>query len=172
VEVSLRTGDDRDLMAVGELHFRSREAAYAHIVGDAEGIPAAALGEWWRERWRWEQDTHRLTVAELDGEIVGFTYVGPSEVDDVAELYAIHVRPELVGHGVGRLLMIDALGRLAAIARTAVLWVLEENAVARDFYARGGWAPDGETRVEAVSGVPVKQLRYARDLVGGSARPE
>ncbi|GIF19268.1 hypothetical protein Ate02nite_19980 [Paractinoplanes tereljensis] len=123
------------------------------------------LGAWWSERWKWERDTHRLTVAEQDGRLVGFTYVGPSEVDGAAELYAIHVDPALVGSGVGKLLMIDALGRLAEISdRRAVLWVLEENATARRFYDRGGWRPDGATRVEAVGGEPVPQVRYSLDL--------
>jgi RimJ/RimL family protein N-acetyltransferase len=50
-----------------------------------------------------------------------------------------------------------------------VLWVLEDNSRARRFYERGGWRPDGTTRVEKLSGEPVPQLRYAKTLVGGSA---
>jgi ribosomal protein S18 acetylase RimI-like enzyme len=163
----LRTGKGLDLKAVGDVHMRSRAAAYAHIL-EPEALAAGsgeALGEWWTERWNWEQDTHRLTVAERDGEIVGFTYVGPSETEGAVELYAIHVVPELVGTGIGRDLMVDALRQLREIGgERAVLWVLEENDRARRFYERGGWKPDGETRVEAVSGQPVPQLRYAREL--------
>jgi ribosomal protein S18 acetylase RimI-like enzyme len=163
----LRTGEGLDLKAVGRVHWRSRAAAYAHILApDAvAGGSAEALGEWWTERLKWEQDTHRLTVADHDGEIVGFTYVGPSETEGAVELYAIHVVPELVGTGVGRELMVNALEQLREIGgERAVLWVLEENGRARRFYERGGWKPDGETRVEAVSGQPVPQLRYAREL--------
>jgi len=152
---------------VGALHFRSRAAAYAHIL-PAETLaepPAAALAEWWTERWKWERETHRLTVADDDGEIVGFTYVGPSETEGAVELYAIHVVPELVGTGVGRQLMVNALEQLKQIGgERAVLWVLERNERARRFYDRGGWRPDGETRVEAVNGEPVPQLRYSRKL--------
>jgi RimJ/RimL family protein N-acetyltransferase len=43
-----------------------------------------------------------------------------------------------------------------------VLWVLEANERARRFYERGGWKADGETRVEAISGQPVPQVRYRR----------
>ena len=156
---------------MGALHHRSRADAYAHILsgGTSAGSPEA-LGEWWSERWKWERDTHRLTVAEDDGRIVGFTYVGPSETPGAAELYAIHVEPDTIGTGVGRLLMTNALAQLAGIGgERAVLWVLEANDRARRFYDRGGWRPDGETRVEAVSGEPVPQLRYSRPLVGGSA---
>lgn len=149
------------------MHYRSRAAAYAHILSDAThgGGSAEALGEWWSERWRWEQDTHRLTIAEQDGAVVGFTYVGPSETTGAAELYAIHVDPALVGTGVGRDLMVNALKQLAELgADRAVLWVLEANDRARAFYERGGWTPDGSTRVEPVNGEPVPQLRYSHPL--------
>jgi ribosomal protein S18 acetylase RimI-like enzyme len=164
---TLRTGNDVDLLPVGALHFRSRGAAYAQILPvEALASPgAAALAEWWSERWKWEQDTHRLTVAEDFDRIVGFSYVGPSETEGAAELYAIHVDPALVGTGVGRLLMENALKQLAEVGgERAVLWVLEDNERARRFYDRGGWSPDGETRVEAIGGEPVKQLRYSRPL--------
>jgi GNAT superfamily N-acetyltransferase len=163
----LRTGEDFDLFAVGALHYRSRSAAYAGILSaeTLARLTADSLSAWWAERWKWERDTHRLTVAETGGELAGFTYVGPSETPGCAELYAIHVEPSLVGTGVGRHLMENALPQLAGLgADRAVLWVLEANEQARRFYDRGGWVPDGGTRVEAVNGEPVPQLRYSRPL--------
>ncbi len=80
----LRPAEDSDLLAVGAVHHRSRAAAYAGFLppeAASFGTPEA-LGEWWAERWRWERDTHRLTVAEADGEVVGFTYLGPADVPD------------------------------------------------------------------------------------------
>jgi GNAT superfamily N-acetyltransferase len=161
----LRAAEDADLPAVGALHQRSRVAAYAHLL-PAETIGARteeAFGEWWSERWKWEKETHRLTVAEVSGEIVGFTYVGPSETEGAAELYAIHVEPAHVGTGLGRQLMEHALQQLAEFGEPrAVLWVLEDNERARRFYERGGWQPDGTTRVEPINDVPLAQLRYSR----------
>ena len=167
MSLHLRTAKDSDLAAVGGVHQRSRVAAYAHILAPETLAlrTAESFGEWWTERYRWERDTHRLTVAELDDAVVGFTYVGPSETDGAAELYAIHVEPGLVGTGVGRALMRDALTGLAEIGGSrAVLWVLADNERARRFYAAGGWTPDGATRVEPVNGEPVEQLRYSRPL--------
>ncbi|BCJ52159.1 hypothetical protein Asp14428_36340 [Actinoplanes sp. NBRC 14428] len=69
MNVRLRPAADADLPAVGDLHYRSRASAYAGLVSPAAltfGSPAA-LGEWWAERWKWERDTHRLTVAVTDG---------------------------------------------------------------------------------------------------------
>ncbi|XVU26443.1 N-acetyltransferase family protein [Actinoplanes sp. CA-054009] len=167
MSLTLRTAEEFDLYAVGAVHQRSRVAAYAHIL-TGEVLSARSeegFGEWWAERWKWERDTHEMTVATIGDEIVGFTYVGPSETPSAVELYAIHVAPGLVGTGVGRALMVDAVGRLRALgADRAVLWVLEENAVARRFYERGGWTLDGSTRVEPINGVPVRQLRYSLPL--------
>ena len=170
----LRDVQDPDLPAVGAVHQRSRVAAYAGILSaeTLEARSAEAFGEWWSERWKWEKDTHRLTVAEQDGTIVGFTYVGPSETPGAAELYAIHVDAGSIGTGVGRELMVNAMAQLTASGeRSAVLWVLEANDRARHFYERGGWRADGETRDEPVNGEPVHQLRYRISLVlvGGSA---
>jgi ribosomal protein S18 acetylase RimI-like enzyme len=164
VSVQLRTAQDSDLYGVGAVHQRSRAAAYAGILS-AETLARRSpeqFGEWWSERWKWEKDTHRLTVAVRDGEVVGFTYVGPSETPGAVELYGIHVDPELVGAGVGRRLMINALTELAGLGGDrAVLWVLAGNEVARRFYERGGWIADGATRVEPVNGEPVPQVRYS-----------
>jgi GNAT superfamily N-acetyltransferase len=169
--VRLRPGDDGDLMAVGDLHYRSRRSAYAGILSPAAldfGSPRA-LGEWWQERFRWERDTHRLTVAERDGAPAGFTYLGVGEEPDTAELSAIHVEPALVGTGVGRLLMIDALAALRAYGSTGVLWVLEGNVRARRFYERGGWTCDGTVRDAPMGAETTRQLRYSRELADGNA---
>ncbi|MDY7087492.1 MAG: GNAT family N-acetyltransferase [Actinomycetota bacterium] len=170
MKVSLRTATEFDLVAVGAVHQRSRVAAYAGILPEQTLARRTeeAFGEWWSERYRWEKDTHRMTVAVDDSDqVVGFSYVGPSETPEAVELYAIHVLPSVIGAGVGRLLMIDALESLAALGGSrAVLWVLEENVRARAFYEAGGWRPDGATRNEPVNGEPVAQLRYTRELPG------
>ena len=157
----LRPGTERDLPEVGALHYRSRVAAYADLLSPAALSygSASAIGEWWAERWRWEQQTHRLTVAVDGGAIVGFTYLGPSEVPGVMELGAIHVDPAYVGSGVGRQLMRDALPHLG---ERAVLWVLAGNERARRFYERGGWILDGTTREAPVGRETTHQLRYTR----------
>jgi GNAT superfamily N-acetyltransferase len=156
----LRTVNDHDFAEIGPLHYRSRAATYADILPPealAFGSPAA-MADWWTERWKWERDTHRCTVAIDDDAVVGFTYLGPSEEPGVMLLDAIHVDPVYVGSGVGRLLMIDALEHLGD---RAVLWVLPENERARRFYERGGWVFDGTTREATMGGAMTQQMRYA-----------
>ncbi|MFC7531433.1 GNAT family N-acetyltransferase [Actinoplanes sp. GCM10030250] len=166
--VSLRPATADDQAGVGALHHRSRAAAYADQLDDPGSFAARGpemFVEWWVERWKWEQETHRMIVAEDAGELIGFSYIGPSETAGAAELYAIHLDPDRIGTGVGRLLMIRALEELADCgAGRAVLWVLEGNKVARRFYERGGWTPDGATRVAPINDQPLPQVRYCHPL--------
>ncbi|BCB81569.1 GNAT family N-acetyltransferase [Phytohabitans flavus] len=164
---TIRSAGERDLTAVGTLHYRSRAAAYSSFIPAhaLEAVPASSMVEYWTERWRYEQDTHQLTVATERDEVVGFTYLGPDEEPDTGILHAIHLDPDVVGRGLGGALMADALDKLAAAGwRHAVLWVLAENAHARGFYEHGGWAPDGVQREDFVGPAPVRQVRYARPL--------
>ena len=167
--VTLRPAVAGDLMAVGGLHSRSRQAAYRDFL-PAEALAADSsdvLGQWWAERWKWERDTHVMTVVDRGDRLVGFSYVGPHELDPTGygELCAIHLEPDQQGHGLGRALMVDALATLHGRGwRRAALWVLTGNTHAREFYQRGGWTADGVERTEHVGSALAPQLRYVRDL--------
>lgn len=156
-------------MAVGALHQRSRVAAYSSFLSaDALAEPTPeAMGRYWTERVTWEGADHRMTVAERDGRLVGFSYLGPDDEGDPATglLNAIHLEPDERGRGTGRALMVDALDAMRARGWSrAALWVLRENATARRFYERGGWTATGEQRDDVIGTTVVPQLRYARSL--------
>jgi ribosomal protein S18 acetylase RimI-like enzyme len=83
----------------------------------------------------------------------------------VAELYALYVRPAWWSTGTGRALMDQVLTRLSAAGyRYMTLWVLEDNARARRFYERAGFAPDDARHLLGDFGVT--EIRYRRDLRG------
>ncbi|MDG4793252.1 GNAT family N-acetyltransferase [Micromonospora sp. WMMD1082] len=167
--VTLRPATPDDLMAVGALHQRSRVAAYSSFLpAEALADPTPeAMGRYWAERWVWERDDHRMTVAERDGALAGFSYLGPDDEGDPGTglLCAIHLDPAERGRGVGRQLMIDALAGMRARGwRRAVLWVLRDNTPARRFYERGGWQPTGAEHTEMIGTAYAPQLRYTRPL--------
>lgn len=168
----IREAAGPDLEAIGALHLASRIAAYAGIVSadDLAGTTPAAMADWWRERWRWERDEHRFTVADVDGTIAGFTYAGPDEEPDAAVLHAIHVTPGRVGSGLGRLLLADVEAWFGTHPEwhRATLWVLEGNTRARGFYEHHGWRPDGTTRIAPIGNAMVPQVRYARSVDHGA----
>jgi GNAT superfamily N-acetyltransferase len=169
VTITLRHATSDDLMAVGGLHQRSRVAAYSSFLPpEALAEPTAeAMGRYWAERWTWERDSHLLTVAERNGRLVGFSYLGPDDEDDPSTglLNAIHLEPNERGRGTGRALMVNALAAMRARGwRRAALWVLRENTAARGFYERGGWTPTGVERDEFIGPAITPQLRYERPL--------
>ena len=98
-----------------------------------------------------------LWVAKVEGDIAGFTAIGPSRDEDRAgesEIHTLYVDPALWGQGVG-----SALVAQAPPAEVVSLWVGEGNVRARGFYARHGFAPDGAR--EEGHHVPV--IRVVRD---------
>ncbi|WP_053761176.1 MULTISPECIES: GNAT family N-acetyltransferase [Streptomyces] len=104
-----------------------------------------------------------------DDEIVGWACHGPYRDGEVrtddAELYALYVDPRHQGRGIGRALLDESVRRCTAAGRRRVfLWVLEENAPARRFYARGGFHADGAAEPFEVAGVEVPEVRYVKEL--------
>lgn len=99
-------------------------------------------------------------VAELAGEVVGFTSGGPGPQHPSfdAELYTLYSLRRVQGRGVGRALLL-ALARdlYAGGARSLALWVLDRNPT-REWYVRQGARRDGEKTVP----VPGGELREQR----------
>jgi ribosomal protein S18 acetylase RimI-like enzyme len=84
----------------------------------------------------------------------------------VAELYALYVRPAWWSTGTGRALMDQVLARVSAGGYLCItLWVLEDNARARRFYERAGFAPDHDAR-HLLGDFGVTEIRYRRGLRG------
>ncbi|GGW24923.1 N-acetyltransferase [Streptomyces xantholiticus] len=111
-------------------------------------------------------------VAEWDGEVVGWGCFGPlrgrhgDQRPGACELYAIYVRPERMSSGVGHALMAELTGRARAGGfEEMLLWVLKDNARARRFYERAGFAPDGAEEIFEVDCELVPKVRYSRRLV-------
>ncbi len=83
---------------------------------------------------------------------------------EVGELYALYVTPAWWSAGVGRALMGSVLSALEDGGyRRVALWVLADNARARRFYERAGFAADGGTNTLTGLG-GVLEVRYSRDF--------
>jgi ribosomal protein S18 acetylase RimI-like enzyme len=94
--------------------------------------------------------------------VIGFVGFQLQE-DGAGYVSSLYVSPQLQGGGVGRLLLSGAEQELRdAGARTARLWVFEENGPSRAFYARQGWQPDGRRETLPEWGQP--QLGLTKTL--------
>jgi GNAT superfamily N-acetyltransferase len=143
-----------------------------------EALDVSERGRRWRDRLAIVSADRRsaVLVADDDGRVVGFASSGPSEEPEaprvasdvsahVGEIYAIYVKPERIGTGVGRALLqhsVDVLKRLGFAE--GVLWVLPENARARRFYEAAGWRPDGGETVQRIDGLELPSIRYRSTL--------
>ena len=144
--VTLRPYTPADEDAAIELWRHTWQQHYPHI----------DFGErvaWWRERWRQELvPTAAITVAELDGRIVGFVSVDPQ----TGYLDQIVVVPEAWGSDVAGRLM-DEARRISP--RGLELKVNADNARAIRFYQKQGFVDVGET-VNEISCAPVRLMRW------------
>jgi GNAT superfamily N-acetyltransferase len=153
----IRPSTPEDAEAVARVHVAAWRTAYAHALP-----PGPSLAD--------RTDLHRrfppTFVAEIEGEIVGFVGVGAC-ADDWAdgELFAIYVRPDHWGTGVGRSLIERAEERFRELGLSdCVLWVLDDNPRARRFYERVGWFADGAAREIELFGIQIPEVRYRKTL--------
>lgn len=116
------------------------------------------------ERWTgWLAAGMPVTVAESDGEIVGFAIAGPApavgEHEPVRDqqLFALYVLAAHHGTGAGQALL-DAV---LPTGTPAQVWVARDNARARAFYARNGFVPDGAAFTDEHFG-DVAEVRLVR----------
>ena len=170
-DVTIRAATVDDAEAIAEVNVASWRWAYDRLlpasVLDALSVEGRATD--WRSMI--VSPVCDVSVATAgDGTVVGFANVGRTRDDDDAslttgELFALYVRPETAGTGIGRALLQQAETRLRAAGFThATLWVLETNGRARRFYERHGWSFDGtrgEHRFDC-GNRPI--VRYAREL--------
>ncbi|MDX3228843.1 GNAT family N-acetyltransferase [Streptomyces sp. ME19-01-6] len=170
--VRVRDMTEADIDAVAAVRVRGWQAAYRGLVPQAhlDGLSVEKDAERRREFFsRGVGDVVNLVVENAFGEVVGWACFGPYRDRDLpsgdAELYAIYVRPDLIGTGVGHALLTESVSRTTERGFPRLrLWVLKDNAHARHFYERAGFTPDGGQEDYEVDGVPVPEVRYARAL--------
>jgi GNAT superfamily N-acetyltransferase len=152
VELRAAMVDDVDVCLA--VQRRSAVVGYGHIF-DQQTYPFpddVVRGEW-LDRLAGEVP---VTLAIVDGEVVGTVSIRPPRLE------SLFVVPEQWGSEVGGRLHHAALGQIRAGGWLAAeLDVMVDNARARRFYEKHGWAPDGRTAVSPFPPYP-RLLGYRR----------
>ena len=144
--ITLRPYALSDQEATIELWRRTWQAAYP-------AIDFAARVEWWRARWRDELlPVATVTVAEADGEMIGFVTVDPK----TGYLDQIVVAPEAWGSGGAQALVAEAK-RIAPDGLD--LHVNADNVRAIRFYEKHGFVITGPDK-NPISGKPVFRMSW------------
>jgi GNAT superfamily N-acetyltransferase len=123
--VALRPASGKDAPRVAELHLVARRAAMPWL---AQPHPDEDVRDWVRCVL---VPSATVTVAELDGQVVGFVAAGDGWLEH------LYVDPAVQGRGVGSLLFAHVQ---AALPGGFDLWAFQRNAPALAFYARHGFA--------------------------------
>ena len=179
--LDIRPGSVADAAAIRAVRRQSWIAAYTGIIDRAAIDRATAEPP--PDRPAPDPQPGVRTLVAVGGDepaVVGFASFGPERAVVSAsyptthpggvatalpgEVYAIYVTPDWWSMGAGRALMESVLAALTEAGYPrVVLWVLADNARARRFYERAGFAPDGVTNILTGLG-GVLELRYVRDL--------
>lgn len=176
--MKIRRATPADARTIARVNVEGWRGAYRGLLSDAY-LDALSVDEL-EPAWRAAIGHGRLEfwIVERDGVDIGYVIVGASRDADLdkgvtGELHAIYVLREHWDTGAGRALIAHAEARLLERGyRDAVLWVLEENARARRFYEKAGWAPDGARKVEPVGGAEHAEVRYRTVLASPRATAE
>ena len=96
------------------------------------------------DRWRRliQEGSSRVYVVEHDGEVVGFASGGRERAGETGysgELYAIYILDDFQRRGHGHELVKAVVGGLHEMGlEDMIIWVLRDNAPARNFYEQLG----------------------------------
>ena len=165
--VQIRRARDADARGIAEVHVASWREAYRDLLPASllNALTVEARESNWRDELRAMGPGAAPWVAEVNGQTVGFVACGGAR-DETAdpltgEVYAIHVLPDCWRRGVGRSLLGHAERDLISHGYDdAVIWVLADDQRRRAFYEWVGWHADGGTRLDAIGGVEVEEVRY------------
>ena len=175
--MNIRPAIEADAEAITGVHIASMQEAYQSLFRRE----ALAQIDTHDRTQRWREHLARATsvtvLAEADGHLVGFADFGACRDEDVSpgavgELLAMYVRPDAWGRSVGRALMWETLERLQSDGfAEVVLWVIEENQRALDFYRRFGFIRDGSVRHRTMYGTETTVVRLHRRAGVETAEP-
>lgn len=134
----IRPAAAEDVSRIAEIIVFNNRVNYFPIFGDegfsfgtVQVLPLA-------QRYRDDPDRLARTHVYDDGVVKGLV---ATRGDEIEKLY---VEPAFQNRGIGARLLDYAVSRLGA----RWLWALEKNEAARRFYARHGFTPNGERKLE------------------------
>jgi len=103
-----------------------------------------------------------VILAEIENHLAGFACTFPNEHPTYGSfLDNLHVTPNHIGQGIGRQLLRETARRLLTdrVNGGLYLWVIEQNARARRFYAKAGAAEVERAQLTMADGSPIFELR-------------
>ena len=168
-QFNIRTATLDDASAIAEVHVATWQSAYKGLMPD-ELLQNLNIE---RRKQGWQtiisEDATAIIVAEVAGQVVGFSNFGasrdPGAAPTTGEIYAIYLLAAHWGEGIGKAMMETSLHRLEKRDYdSTMLWVLKTNQRTIDFYTGMGFSLDGEAKVEQWGDFQLHEVRMVRPI--------
>lgn len=168
--INIRIADEKDAHSIAIIHTASWQKIYRGHIPDSilDNLSVNEREKKWRE---FINNKVKILVIEKDYEIVGFASLCPSRDNDkdkytCGEISAIYLNPDIWHQGLGTKLCHSALSELEDMGfKEVILWVLQENDRARNFYESLGFTTTGDTKAhEIIKDVILNEVRYQKKL--------
>ncbi|NHD17194.1 MULTISPECIES: GNAT family N-acetyltransferase [unclassified Actinopolyspora] len=164
-----------DVPAIARINVASWRSAYRNLVPEEAltELDSDEIARSYRELLASPVPERAILLARRADTIAAFSGVSPVRVPQrdaypehrTGELVSLYADPQWLGRGAGRAVHDAALGHLADHGFTrAVLWILEGNDHAADFYQRHGWTPDVVERHVELAGRLIPLRRWSHPL--------
>lgn len=138
----IRLAGLEDAHAIADVHVRCWRALYGGMLDQKylDGMDGRQRLATWRSNLEKTGAHYSVYVAELGGEIGGFTTLGRSdETEGKAEMYSIYLDPAWHGRGIGSSLFREGLGWAKSGAFSSLsAWVFKAYGPGHEFYKHMG----------------------------------
>jgi len=170
--MQIRPATSGDAQSIADVHVQTWQHAYSEIL-PAEFLANLSIA---RRQSMWaesiEKNVPHVLVVEVEGQVVGFSAVGPcrdkGSTEDTYELWAIYLSPQYWSKGIG--LQLWLASRRLAIERGASclsLWVIAKNSRAINFYRSVGFeVMNSSLQPFELGGLQVEEVRCVLQLDG------
>lgn len=166
--ITIRSATAEDAVAIATVHIAAWKESYRGIVPN-EFLKNLSVErrttQWMNSLSDPDNQYHRTFVAELLGQVVGFSNYGfSSDSEYRGELFAIYILRSAQKRGIGRMLVNEAVkGLIGLDVHSMLVWALKQNP-ARGFYEWLGGKYLRETSIE-IGGKSLLEVAYGwRDL--------
>jgi ribosomal protein S18 acetylase RimI-like enzyme len=170
-DYEVRPAAMRDAKAIADVHVASARAAYVDILPEDQlrALAPSTREAKWREAIEFSEP--QVHVAVLGEEVVGFVGFDrsrdPKTPSTTGEIWALYVKPEHWGKGVGVALWDAARDGLEEEGCTLVTaWVPLRNDRALRFYELAGFKREMKTaKTTLLGGTKIEEIRLKRDVI-------
>lgn len=152
--------ENDNLLEISNVYESSWKYAYKSIIPQ-DYLDSIPIGRW-ADRIN-KADMNNLVLIE-NGMIIGtagFCKSRWEKYSDYGEIVSIYLLPEYIGKGYGKPLLNKCIKELNKFGFNKVLlWVLEDNHRARNFYEKEGFICSGEFLNDNIGGKDLREIMY------------